>query len=191
MRTSAATALAVMCCTCGVGAGGCLKRTISITSEPAGALVWLNDVEVGRTPTQVDFTYFGVYDVRLDLAGYEPIITQRDAKAPVHEYPGIDLFAEIYPGTIETNIRWHFDLTPSPEATLPPEQVQSELLGRARRLRVQTTGVGPGGWVSPVQADGAEGADDAALMGEAGTPTTVEPAGTDLTTTPPAPTTPP
>jgi hypothetical protein len=186
MRTSAATALGVMCCLCAAGVGGCLKRTISITSEPAGALVWLNDVEVGRTPTEVDFTYFGVYDVRLDLAGHEPIITQRDAKAPAHEYPGLDLFAEMYPGTIETVIRWHFDLAPSPESALAPEQVQEDLLARARRLRVQATGVGAGGWVSPVQAGGAE-----TPTGEAGTPTTVDPAGTERTTTAPAPTTPP
>lgn len=187
MRRAAKIALAAsVCLWAGLGAG-CLKRTITITSEPAGALVWLNDVEVGRTPTQVDFTYFGVYDVRLDLEGYEPIIARRDAKAPLHEYPGIDLLAEMYPGSIETNIRWHFDLMPSPEASLPPEQVQSELLMRAQRLRVQATGLGPGEGKAPVQE--AESAEPP--TGEAGTPTTVEPGETDRTTTLPAPTTPP
>jgi hypothetical protein len=45
---------------------GCVERTISITSEPRGALVYLNDEEVGRTPVSVPFTYYGVYDVRLE-----------------------------------------------------------------------------------------------------------------------------
>ena len=30
--------------------GGCLERTIKVTTEPEGAVVWINDVEVGRTP---------------------------------------------------------------------------------------------------------------------------------------------
>jgi hypothetical protein len=45
---------------------GCVERTISITSEPEGALVYLNDEEVGRTPVSVPFTFYGVYDVRLE-----------------------------------------------------------------------------------------------------------------------------
>lgn len=189
MRTTAIIAAAGACC---LGLGGCLKRTISITSEPAGALVWVNDVEVGRTPTEVDFTYFGVYDVRLDLQGYEPIVTSREAKAPIYEYPGLDLIAELLPTTVETNIRWHFDLVPSPEMVLPREEVEAGLLERARRLRRQATaedfvtGSG-GGWVAPTPAGSAGGQP----TGEAGTPTTVEPGETDRTTTAPAPTTPP
>ncbi|MFB3120043.1 MAG: PEGA domain-containing protein [Stenotrophomonas maltophilia] len=40
-----------------------------ITSEPPGALVWLNDREIGRTPVDVDFEFYGRYDVRLHLPG--------------------------------------------------------------------------------------------------------------------------
>ncbi len=46
-------------------AGGCVERTIHITSDPSGALVHLNDEEVGRTPVTVPFTFYGVYSVRL------------------------------------------------------------------------------------------------------------------------------
>jgi hypothetical protein len=49
--------------------GGCIRRSITITSQPAGALVWLNDEEIGRTPVTVPFTYYGVYDVRLEHEG--------------------------------------------------------------------------------------------------------------------------
>lgn len=45
---------------------GCIERTITITSEPSGSLVHLNDEEVGRTPLTVPFTFYGVYDVRLE-----------------------------------------------------------------------------------------------------------------------------
>ena len=54
---------------------GCVRRTISIVSNPPGALVWLNDREVGRTPIEVEFLYYGTYDVRIVKDGYEPLIT--------------------------------------------------------------------------------------------------------------------
>src|SRR5688500_11766935 len=117
MTTTRAHLLAAAASLAGAGAlTGCLERTISISSEPARALVWLNDVEVGRTPLEVDFTFYGTYDVRLDLDGYEPIVTSRTTKAPIYEYPGLDLLAEAVPTTIETNIRWHFALRPTLEA---------------------------------------------------------------------------
>lgn len=98
------------------GAGvlpGCMQRTIHITSEPSGAQVYLNDVEVGRTPVEVGFTYFGIYDVRLRKDGYEPLVTSAKTDAPMHEWPGFDLVAMAWPGGTETNIRWHFELSPS------------------------------------------------------------------------------
>lgn len=52
---------------CMVAGFGCVERTITITSEPSGALVHLNDEEVGRTPLTVPFTFYGVYDVRLEM----------------------------------------------------------------------------------------------------------------------------
>ena len=48
---------------------GCQQRTIRVTSEPSGAVAYLNDVEVGRTPVEVDFTWFGTYEVRLEKEG--------------------------------------------------------------------------------------------------------------------------
>ena len=57
----------------------CVRRTIEITSEPEGALVWLNDREVGRTPCSIEFTHYGRYDVRLRRDGFEPISGFGDA----------------------------------------------------------------------------------------------------------------
>lgn len=91
---------------------GCLHRRIHITSDPPGALVHLNDVQVGRTPVEVDFTYFGVYDVRLTKPGYEPITTSENAKAPIYEWPGIDLIAEAIPTDITTEFEWNYTLEP-------------------------------------------------------------------------------
>ncbi|MCB9838345.1 MAG: PEGA domain-containing protein [Phycisphaeraceae bacterium] len=107
---------------------GCLHRRIFIASDPPGATVHLNDVEVGRTPVEVDFTYFGVYDVRLSKPGYEPIVTSENAKAPVYEWPGIDLIAEAIPADITTEIRWSYTL-------MPVDNDIDSVLERARELR--------------------------------------------------------
>jgi hypothetical protein len=95
-----------------LGLVGCVERRIHITSAPAGALVMLNDVEVGSTPCEVDFTYFGVYDVRLRKPGYEPLVTRAEAKAPFHEWPLVDLAAMAVPVRKRTRIDWHFVLEP-------------------------------------------------------------------------------
>ncbi len=51
------------------GLTGCVERTITVTSDPSGALVYLNDTEIGRTPVTVPFTFYGTYDVRLEHDG--------------------------------------------------------------------------------------------------------------------------
>lgn len=113
---------------------GCLERTIHITSEPPGALVWLNDVEVGRTPLETDFTFFGEYSVRLRKEGYEPIMTTRKADMPAYEWPVVDLASEAWPQKITTDIRWHFDLAPAAERT-DPEAARAAVLQRAAETR--------------------------------------------------------
>lgn len=115
----------------------CVKRTISITSEPPGALVYLNDVELGRTPVDADFTFFGTYDVRLNLDGYEPLVTKKDAVAPFYEYPGPDLIAEAMPFNIHTHLKWHFTLEPTPESQLSREEMEAQLIARANELRTR------------------------------------------------------
>jgi hypothetical protein len=107
---------------------GCVERTISITSEPAGALVHLNDVEVGRTPVTVPFTFYGVYDVRLEAEGHRTLWTTKKAEAPWWETPGVDLVAEAVPDA-RSDLAWHFDL----EAT--PTVDEARLIDHARQLR--------------------------------------------------------
>lgn len=127
-----ATALCVLAA---LGAPGCLERKISITSEPPGALVWLNDVEIGRTPAETDFVFYGEYDVRVRLEGYEPIRTHMTADAPWYECPPFDLLATAVPARIETVVKWNFVLEKPPGEGREPEKTEQELLGRARELR--------------------------------------------------------
>lgn len=91
---------------------GCADRRLHITSDPPGAIVTLNDIEVGRTPLEVNFTSFGVYDVRLERRGYSTLLTSAEAKPRLHDQPGFDALSAILPGRPRTDVRWHFVLEP-------------------------------------------------------------------------------
>lgn len=139
---------------------GCVERRIMITSEPTDALVYLNDLEVGRTPLEVDFTYFGVYDIRIRKEGYEPLVTSREAEAPFYEWPGVDLVALAIPVRKQTIIRWHFELEPELHDT-------DAILERARALSDQLS-------QAPAESDQPPSEPATHSTGRAGTPTTVE-----------------
>ncbi len=114
--------------------GGCVERTVTITSEPAGALVHLNDQSVGRTPVTVPFTFYGVYDVRLEKEGYTPLWTTHKAEAPWWEFPGPDIVGEVIPNN-RVELAWHFELEPE----TPVDEVDpDDLLEHARQMRALT-----------------------------------------------------
>jgi len=112
---------------------GCIERRIFITSEPPGALVRLNDVEVGRTPVEVDFLHYGDYDVRLEKEGYEPLWTHRRAAPPLYEQPPLDLLTEALPLRAKSHFHWHFTLTPAQD---DPDAVVERARALQRALAV-------------------------------------------------------
>lgn len=107
---------------------GCVRRTITVTSEPPGALCWVNGAEVGRTPVTVDFLYYGEYDVQLARDGYEPLLTSGKADAPLWDILPLDLAAELWPGETRADIRWHYVLEPRLDD-------RAGLIDRAAQLR--------------------------------------------------------
>jgi hypothetical protein len=109
---------------------GCVQRTMRVESDPPGALVYMNYQEVGRTPFERDFTWYGTYDVQVRQEGYEPLKTRTPVIAPWWQWPPFDLFAEFVPGLRdERTIRY----TLKPATTQPVEAEQ--ILGRAEQLR--------------------------------------------------------
>ncbi len=114
----------------------CVQRQIRVTSTPPGARVLINDQEVGVTPVETRFTFYGGYDIQLIKPGYEHIHQLRQAKAPLYEYPGLDLIATAAPADINNTIQWHFDLTPTPESQ-DPDAAREDLLTRAHSMREQ------------------------------------------------------
>ena len=107
---------------------GCADRRLHITSDPPGALVALNDVEVGRTPVEVNFTSFGTYDVRLQRPGYATLLTSAEANPELHDQPVFDALSVVLPGRPRTDIHWHFVMEPL-------ETDADALIERAREVR--------------------------------------------------------
>ena len=111
-----------------LNAAGCVKRTMRITSDPSGALVWVNDREVGRTPVDVQFVHYGTYDVRLVKEGWEPLLTFGEASPPLWDNVPLDLAAELLPFELKSTVHWHYVLEPK-------DDDRAALIDRGRALR--------------------------------------------------------
>ncbi|MFQ5491385.1 MAG: PEGA domain-containing protein [Phycisphaerae bacterium] len=113
-----------------VGLAGCVRRSLTIETEPAGALVFLNDEEVGRSPVTTGFTWYGDYDLIVRLDGYETLSTHFVVKRPWYQVPPIDFCAEVlWPGHVVDRRSFHFALAP---AETPD---RAELVDRAKTFR--------------------------------------------------------
>jgi hypothetical protein len=128
MPRSASALLALLTLT---SLAGCVRRELHITSDPSGALVFLNNVEVGRTPVTRPFTFYGTYDVVVRKEGYETLKTRKPVVAPWWQWVPIDLVAEMFPLTDKQRLA--FTLTPIPTGPVDP----AALLQRADQLRTQ------------------------------------------------------
>ena len=109
---------------------GCVRRTVTITTEPSNALVLLNDQEVGRSAVSTDFLWYGDYDVVIRKEGYKTLATNWKIDPPWYQYIPLDFFAEVlWPGWIHDQRSRHFALEPAETPTA------DELLERASEVR--------------------------------------------------------
>jgi hypothetical protein len=95
-------------------AAGCVRRTVTINTDPQGAVVTLNDDRIGTSPVSVDFTFYGDYDVILQKQGYETLHTHQRLKTPWYETPGVDFFTEaLVPFTVHDRQQMSFTMEPA------------------------------------------------------------------------------
>lgn len=111
---------------------GCVERKLTINTEPQGALVLLNDEQIGTSPVAVSFNWYGDYWVRARKEGFETLETHRDLPAPWYDHFPLDFFAQVlYPGRIVDTYEWTFELAPRQDLT------REELIEQAEALRSQ------------------------------------------------------
>jgi hypothetical protein len=111
---------------------GCVERELKINTKPQGALVALNDEEIGESPVTVSFNWYGDYCVRISKEGYETLNTHRDLKGPWYDHFPFDFFAQIVnPNRIVDSYEWTFELSPRKQIS------RDELIQDARELKKQ------------------------------------------------------
>ena len=120
------------CALCALTAG-CVEQTLDIQSDPPGALVYLNDQEVGRTPLKRDFKWYGDYDVQVRLEGYQTLRTHRRITAPIWNWVPLDLLANVLPIPFKDHQSMSFSLQPIDPALAQP----AGLIQRSLELRSQ------------------------------------------------------
>jgi len=101
-----------------ISVAGCVERKLTINTEPQGAVVVLNDEEIGESPVTVSFEWYGDYNVRISKEGFETLKTHRNLKRPWYDVFPFDFFAQIvYPNRIVDSYVWAFTLTEQKQPT--------------------------------------------------------------------------
>lgn len=118
---------------------GCVQRRLIVRSNPPGALVYVDNNEIGMTPVSVDFTYYGARQIRLVKDGYETLKDQVRISPPWYQYVPIDFVVEnLVP--LEIDDHRHLTYQLEPQLVTPNDQ----LLNRAEELRRGNPGAPPG-----------------------------------------------
>lgn len=138
------TVVISVCLLCCLLLGGCVLRSLTIDSQPPGAMVYLDDELVGETPVTVPFTYYGTRKITLekvDAEGrliYERKIVYEKIKPPFYQILPLDLFSElIIPVKLKDEHSFDYQLDPIREAS--KEERQEEVLKNAEELRARLT----------------------------------------------------
>jgi hypothetical protein len=132
-RTQRRIPWSLMSSACLLLAPGCVEPTLSIDSNPPGALVYLNDQEVGRTPLERDFNWYGDYDIQIRQDGYQTLQTHQMLAAPAWNWVPFDLIAYLMPFTLKDHKTLHYTLQPVD----PSKDQPAPLVARAESLKGQ------------------------------------------------------
>lgn len=110
--------------------GGCMRRRMTVRSNPPGALVYVDKQEIGVTPVSTPFTYYGTREIQLVKGGYETIKVDQQIRTPWYEYPPLDFVTEnLWPFEVRDERVLDFQLVP--QQVIP----DSQLIQRAEQLR--------------------------------------------------------
>jgi hypothetical protein len=109
---------------------GCLRRRLTIRSNPPGALVYVDDVQIGHSPVSVPFTYYGTRTIRLEKDRFKTVEVQQNINSPWYQTPPLDFVSEVLlPFEIRDERAVNIDMLP-----LEPTN-ESEVLNRAKQIR--------------------------------------------------------
>jgi len=126
---------AILCLVIGINLllTGCVRRRLMVRSNPPGAMVYVDNQQIGTTPCATDFVYYGTREIRLVKPGFETLTVSQPIPAPWYELPPLDFVSEnLVPQKIQDYRTVSFNMVP--QVIVPTEQ----LLSRAEQLRQST-----------------------------------------------------
>ncbi len=122
--------LIAVCC---LAATGCVRRRMTVRTNPVGAMVSVDNQVVGPAPASTPFIYYGTREFRIEADGYQTETIRRRFNPPWYQWPGIDFVAEtLWPGELRDERIVDVTLVPK---TLPSSD---EVIARADSLRTQS-----------------------------------------------------
>ena len=138
---------------------GCVRRRLTVRSNPPGALVFVDGQEIGRTPVATPFTFYGTRNLRLVKDGYETISVNQRFPAPWYQVPPLDFVSEnVVPQEIRDERVVNFELVPKANVSMDDVLIHAEQL-RSSVRQISPTGYpvsqeisAPGG-ASPLQVE--------------------------------------
>lgn len=128
---------------------GCVRRRLTVHSNPPGALVYVDNQQIGTTPCSVDFIYYGTREIRLVKPGFDTLTINQPIPTPWYQFPPLDFVSEnLVPAKIRDNRTVTYNL--SPQMMIPTE----ELIQRGEQLRQATMqqAAAPPSYISPPSA---------------------------------------
>ena len=91
---------------------GCVRRRMTVRTNPPWALVYVDDQEIGVTPVSASFTYYGTRKIQIFADGYEPLTVKQPFTAPWYQIPPLDFFFEnLWPWECRDERVVQFDLS--------------------------------------------------------------------------------
>ena len=111
-------------------ASGCMHRRLTIRSEPPGAAVMVDGVEVGYTPTSIDYTYYATREITLTKEGFQTLTVPLKLSTPWYQCFPLDFVTDNFALT-KINDRREVNYALSRENIEPTENVEN----RANNLR--------------------------------------------------------
>ncbi len=121
-----------------VAGSGCVQRRMTIRSNPPGALVYVDDYQIGTTPVSTDFVYYGTRKIRLVKDGFETLTVRQPLPVPWYEVFPLDFVSEnLWPWEIRDERV--VDLAMAPAESQPAELV----VARAQTARLAAGSLPP------------------------------------------------
>lgn len=114
-------------------ATGCVRRRLTIRSDPPGAVVYVDRQPIGTTPVSTSFTYYGVRTIEVVKDRYQTQTLKRRFFPAWYEIPPLDFISEnLWPHELRDERVVEVQMVP--QEVVNPDQLRS----RAEALRASS-----------------------------------------------------